>query len=203
MICCRKDTVEQFEIFIKKFSLLYPQLELKLINIRDSVDIDGDGYDIKQYMVDAHLSIDDYYVNNDFNSYTQEKAGWSGNDGLWGLILEKYTCEYKNKILQKVRVENEDVVIYGAGGRCLELLYKFNRYNINVKGIAVTDTKNNPQIIRNYKVDVIEKYNKEDKIVISLKDRREADKIKNTLWIMGYHNLYFVNNGCFWEKYEN
>lgn len=95
--------------------------------------------------------------------------------------------------MQKIKNENKSLVIYGAGKRCLDLLDKFDKYSIRIKGIAVTDISNNPSVIRQYDVNIIEKYDKNDMIVISLTDRNEAEKTKNALISKGYHKLYFLN----------
>ena len=96
--------------------------------------------------------------------------------------------------MQKVKSEDKPLVIYGAGKRCLDLLYKLDKYDIQIKGIAVTDASNNSQSIRQYSVNPIEKYDKCDAIAISLRDRDEAETIKNTLLAKGYTNLYFVSD---------
>lgn len=102
--------------------------------------------------------------------------------------------------MKKVKAENKALVIYGAGKRCLDLLHKFNKYNIEIKGIAVTDTSSNPRSLRQYSVHIIEKYDKDDAIIISLKDRQEAEIVKNNLLSKGYANLYFVNESLVLEK---
>lgn len=119
---------------------------------------------------------------------------------IWGDILKDYGNRKLLENMQKVKEENKALVIYGAGKRCLSLLKKFEKYNIQIKGIAVTDTLNNPQSIRQYSVNVIEKYDKDDTIVISLADRDEAGKIKNILCAKGYNKMYFVNDCYALEK---
>ena len=51
-----------------------------------------------------------------------------------------------------------------------------------------------------YDVNVIEKYDKNAMIVISLANRVEAEKIKNTLISKGYHNICFFNENWVIEK---
>lgn len=200
LICNRTDTIEKFEIFLKEFSKIYPHLEIKLINMRNNEKMKQNLYESKLYVVSDSLFIEEYILNDSFNSFAQEEADCRGNVELWGDILNNYFNDYKLQIMQKKKTELDIVVIYGAGKRCLDLLYKFGKSNIHIKGIAVTDIAKNPRSIRSYGVDVIEKYNKEDKIIISLEDRKEAVAIKNVLWEKGYHNLYYINNSYILEK---
>ena len=49
-------------------------------------------------------------------------------------------------------------------------------------------------------MNVIEKYNKDDTIIISLEDRKKAELIKKTILEKGYYKVYFVNNNYALEK---
>ncbi len=203
LICNRTDTIEKLQLFLKEFSLLYPHLEIKLINIRNNEEMEINSYNMKRYVLSDCLSIEEYSFNDTFNGFTQERADWRGNMEIWGNILNNYYNKHRFecfRIMQKIKDENKELVIYGAGKRCLDLLYRFDKYDIQIKGIAVTDTHNNSQSIRQYGVNAIEKYDKDDTIVISLKDRYEAEIIKNTLLSKGYYNLYFVNDKLNLEK---
>jgi|GEM_PF-2015385 len=200
LICNRTDTIEKLQFFLKEFSALYPHLEIKLINMRNDEKAEVNSYNIKQYIVSDYLSIEEYIFNDTFNTFTKEKADWRGNVEIWRNVLKNYYNKNNFEIMQKVKMENTDFVIYGAGKRCLDLLYKFEKYNIKIKGIAVTDTFNNPKSIRQYSVKIIEKYDKDDTIVISLADKEEAKIIKNTLLTKGYNNVYFVNDYYILEK---
>lgn len=197
LICNRNDTLEELQLFLKEFSTLYPHLEIKLINIRNNEEMDINSYTMKRYVLSERLSVDEYIFNDTFNGFIQEKADWRGNMEIWGNILSCYSNEYRVRcfdVMQKVKSEDKPLVIYGAGKRCLDLLYKLDKYDIQIKGIAVTDASNNSQSIRQYSVNPIEKYDKSDAIAISLRDRDEAETIKNTLLAKGYTNLYFVSD---------
>ena len=200
LICNRTDTIEKLQIFLKEFSTLYPHLEIKLINIREDENVEVNSYNTKQYVVTDFLSIEEYCFNDMFNTISNEEADWRGNVEVWGHILKGYYNKNNFEIMQKVKMENRNLVIYGAGKRCLTLLDKFDKYNIKIKGIAVTDLFNNPLSIRQYPVKTIEKYDKDDTIVISLADRDEAKIIQNTLFAKGYCNIFFVNDCYVLEK---
>lgn len=200
LICNRTDTIDQLSFFLKEFSALYPHLEIKLINIRNNEEMEVNSYNTKQYVLSDSLSIEEYHFNDTFNSITKEKADWRGNVGVWRDVLRNYGNPFVFENIQSIKNENKAIVIYGAGKRCLDLLDKFDRYSIQIKGIAVTDILNNPKSIRQYDVNVIEKYDKEDMIIISLADRNEAEKIKNTLISKGYLNLCFLNENLIIEK---
>ena len=139
-------------------------------------------------------------MNNTFDSITNERAGWQGNIGIWKKILENYYNVFNYENMQRIIDENKGLVIYGAGKRCTSLLDKFEKYNIQIKGIAVTDILKNPSMIRQYHVNVIEKYDKNSIIIISLADKSEAIKIKNALLSKEYYNLFFLNENLIIEK---
>lgn len=184
LICNRTDSLEELQAFLKKFWVLYPHLEIKLINIRNDEGGEGSSYIAKEYEINDSLSIEEYIFNDTVNNITGETADWRGNIGIWRDILKNYCNKYKQhniEIIQNVKKENKTFVIYGAGNRCFVLLNKFFNYNIKIKGIAVTDTSNNPKLIGKYEVNVIEKYDKDDTIIISLEDRKEAELIKKTI----------------------
>lgn len=203
LICNRTDTIEKLQFFLKEFSSLYPHLEIKLINMRNDEEVGINSYNMKRYVLSDCLSIEEYRFNDTFNSFTQARADWRGNMGIWGDILNNFYNKHRVQsveIMQKIKDENKALVIYGAGKKCIDLLYRFDKHNIQIKGIAVTDVLHNPKSIRQYDVNIIEKYDKNDMIVISLVDRNEAEKIKNTLISKGYHNLCFLSNNLIIEK---
>ena len=203
LICNRTDTIEKLQFFLKEFSSLYPHLEIKLINIRNDEEMDVNSYNMKRYVLSDCLSIEEYCFNDTYNSFTQARADWRGNMGIWGDILNNSYNKHRAQsveIMQKIKDENKALVIYGAGEKCIDLLYRFDKHDIQIKGIAVTDTLNNPKSIRQYSVNVIEKYDKDDTIVICLKDRDEAEIIKKTLLSKGYYQLYFGNDKLVLEK---
>lgn len=148
LICNRADTIEKFQLFLKEFSLLYPHLEIKLINIRNNEDLETNSYNMRQYVLSDNLSIEEYSFNDTFNNSTHETFDWRGNVEIWRDILSNYYNKHGFEIMQKVKDEYNDIVIYGAGKKCLDLLYKLEKHNIQIKGIAVTDTLNNPEVIR-------------------------------------------------------
>lgn len=191
----RNDTVKELQNFITEFSCLYPHLEIKLINIRNNRELSIDSYSKNHYVVNENLSIEEYCINDAFNITTQNRADWRGNVAMWGKILEKYHSKYFNqKIVDKIKSTSHHLVIFGAGQRCWDLVYKFNKYNITIKGIAVTDSTNNPEFIGRYAVKPISEYDKNDFIVISLADRKEAEIVRNTLVSNGYRDLSFVDS---------
>lgn len=200
LICNRSDTIDKLQFFLMEFSFLYPHLEIKLINVLNNEKMDINTYMMKQYVLSDCLSIEEYSFNDSFNSVTKEKADWRGNIGIWKDILRNYVNSLNFEIIHKIQIENKGLVIYGAGKRCLDLLDKLERYGIQIKGIAVTDVSANPKSIRQCEVNVIEKYDKDDMIVISLADRNEAEKIKCTLVSKEYFNIYFLNKYLAIEK---
>lgn len=195
----REDSIDKLQYILKEFSNIYPHLEIKLINIRNNEEMDTDSCDKKTYVVNEKLSIEEYSFNDAYDTYIQEKAVWRGNADAWRGVLKNYYNDNRLEIMQKLKTE-KNLVIYGAGESCMHLVYKFELYDIKIKGIAVTDVSKNPKSIIQYDVNVIEKYDKNDKIIISLKDRQIAEMIKDMLLAKGYYNLYLINDYDFWYK---
>ena len=64
LICNRADTIETLQMFLKDFSSIYPHLEIKLINIRNNVDMEANAYDKKEHIVGDSLTSDIRGGNN-------------------------------------------------------------------------------------------------------------------------------------------
>ncbi len=124
LICNRNDSIEKLEFFLKEFSLIYPHLEIKLINIRNNEKMELNEYDTKRYMLSDYLSIEEYSFNDSFNGFTYEKADWRGNMKIWGDILKKYNNNHSNiEIIKQLKAEDRAVVIYGAGKRFFDIMH--------------------------------------------------------------------------------
>lgn len=186
----RIEKAEELGIFLTKFSALYPHLEICLLNMRNDDMMDAASYHRNFCEIDEKLTLEEYSFLDTWDCFTHERAGWKGNRGMWTKILSSYYNYHKLEVMKKL--ENENLVIFGAGKRCMDLLNKFETYNLKIKGIAVTDVLKNPKKIRGYDVDRIEKYEKSDFVIVSLADRKEAENIKNDLIGKGYGNLCFV-----------
>lgn len=199
LICARTDTIEKLQLFLRKFSELYPHLEMKLINIRNDEGMEGNVYTTDKYVLSDKLSMEEYSFNDDFNTIMKEKYDWRGNMEVWAKILKNYYHRHNLEKMQKLKNAGKDIIVYGAGRQCLMLLQKLDKYNIQVKGIAVSDVADNPKSIREYHVDTIEKYDKDDMVVISLEDGKEIEKIKRVLILKGYSHLYFLNQNLIIE----
>lgn len=59
-----------------------------------------------------------------------------------GLILKKYNL-FNCGVIQNIKNESKSLVIYCAGERCSDLLNIYDKYDIQIKGIVVTDIMNN------------------------------------------------------------
>ena len=80
---------------------------------------------------------------------------------------------------------------------------KFEKYNIDINGIAVTDISDNSKSIRQYDVKEIDKYDKTDVIIISLADMEEVQRICNRCIHKGYLQLYYMDKNLNIVKYDN
>lgn len=203
LLCYRNDTIDKLKYVLKKISLLYPHLEIKLINMRNNPEMDVNLYEKRMYEIDDRLFIEDYCFNDKFNPDVAKYGDFAGNAPIWIDVLQKYYNKNKMQILHRLR-DVENVVIYGAGGSCKHIIYRFEMYNISIKGIAVTDVFSNPTSVEKYKVSVIEDYEKDSKIIISIVDREEAEKVKRMLISKGYENIFLVSDYDFWYRdYSN
>ena len=203
LLCYRTDSVDKLQCFLKKISSLYPHLEIKLINMRNNPEMDVNEYEKRMYVAGDGLFIEDYSFNDTFNPDVVKHGEFAGNAPIWNDVLKKYYGENRLQIMQKFK-DVDNTVIYGAGGNCRYMLYRLELHNLSIKGIAVTDVINNPTSVEKYPVSVIEDYEKDSKIIISILDKEEAEKIKRMLISKGYENIFLVSDYDFWYRdYSN
>lgn len=200
LICNRTDSIEKLRSFLQEFLALYPHLEIKLINMRHNENLGRDAYTTDEYVLSDKLSIEEHTLNDTFSDTDEERDDWRGNVDVWAQILKNYYHPYNAEMMHKLRGVGKDIIIYGAGKQCMMLLQKFDKYNMQIKGIAVNDIANNPKTIRKYPVDLIDKYDKDSVVVISLADRTKVEMIKRTLTSKGYYNIYGVNESLIIES---
>lgn len=197
LISKRTDGIEKLKKFIRDFWGLYPHLEIKLINIQNDEQMALDECKTVQHILDDALTIQEYYFNDAYDSKTHEKADWPGNEVMWGVVLKNCFHKRKMEVMHNFESEHKNIVIYGAGARCLRLLHKFDKYGIQIKGVAVTDILSNPKAIGTCPVNEIEAFDKEDAIIISIADDNEVETVKKTIADKGYHKIFKL------DKYYN
>lgn len=186
----RTDSIETIKAFLEDFSNLYPHLRIELLNVRSDKKMDSAHMEKEEIQLNEKLSIIEYRLNDFIDSHTGERYGWKGNCVLWKKILDDYSTMDEVQKIEKYKKIEKPYVIYGAGKMCIRTLDKLKKFEIEVKGIAVSDTSNNPNNIEGKKVTAIEEYEKDDPIIVALKDQDEAKKIIGILKNKGYFNIF-------------
>ena len=134
------------------------------------------------------------YILNDTEQGVEKPEG---NTFVWSKILSKYYTPgldaIRNEWLQ-FRKSSEQVIIFGAGSRCVYILNWLSRIGMTADGIAVSSMTDNPEEINRIKVRMYSSYPKDASIIISIEDKTRAKKIKSKLCNQGYKNITFVDS---------
>lgn len=98
--------------------------------------------------------------------------------------------ESVKQVVQLISEKQLGLVIYGAGATTRGLLYLLDEYKIPLYGIAVTDTKNNPQAIFGNKVSLITDFlEKRDEILVYISTNKYRKEIEDVLRKYGFVNI--------------
>ena len=128
---------------------------------------------------------------------TTQHTNQQGNSYIWTKILANYSTPgynaIKNEWLQ-LRNDNKQIILYGAGNRCIYLLNWCSAIGLPVDGIAVSLMNNNPEEINRVKVKPYPSYPKDASIIISIENKAEAKIIREMLHSQGYTSVYCVDS---------
>ena len=86
LVAERDETKEEMIDFLHSFSILYPNLNIRLINVRDDRNMDFKSYKENKYFDDGKLSYIEYILN-DTDEGTETIAG---NNLVWKNVLSHY-----------------------------------------------------------------------------------------------------------------
>ena len=190
----RTNSINSFQQFLEQFSNIYPHLIIKHINIRNDEKMSSQLYEKLNYIVSNKISIEEYCFNDTYDSITGEKFSPSGNDEIWQQILRRYYVRRYYEEWSSFKKKHKNIIVYGAGKRCRELIDKFDKYGIRINGIAVANEKTNPSMINQYCVRQIDKFNCENEVIISLSDKKESKQIKKHLLEKGYRRVMYTDS---------
>lgn len=84
----REEEIDKIESFLIVFSELYPHLEIKLLNVRHSDELDLNSFRKQEFKISEKLTIDEYTINDRLSLVEQED--WRGNIKMWETILRNY-----------------------------------------------------------------------------------------------------------------
>ena len=86
LVAERDETKEELIDFLHSFSILYPNLSIRLINVRDDRNMDFKSYKENKYFDDGKLSYIEYILND-----TDEGIETiAGNNLVWKNVLSHY-----------------------------------------------------------------------------------------------------------------
>ena len=193
LISDRTDSKDDMSAFLRMFSDIYPHLKIRLINMRHDEKTPYDSFKDELIFDDGTLS----YVEYILNDTAQGVRIPEGNTFVWSKILSKYYTPGFNTIRNEwlqFRKTNPQVIIYGAGRRCIYILNWLSTLGITIDGIAVNSMTDNPEEINRVKVAMYSSYSKDASIIVSIANKMEAKKIKELLLNQGYNNISFVDN---------
>ncbi len=193
LISDRPDSIDELTGFLKSFSEMYPHLNIRLINMRHDEKLDYESYNEELIYEDEKLS----YIEYSLNDTQQGILVPEGNAYVWSRILSNYATNlfvqaYKNWL--EYRNNSCQIVIYGAGRRCIKTLNFFDNIGIQADGIAVTSLTDNPTEINKVKVKMFSQYSKDSSFLISLANVEDAMKINDMLRNRGYTNIARIDD---------
>lgn len=189
----RSEPVEELQVFLQNFSKIYPNVGIRMINMRDTALKENELYEDTVFACDK-LSLVEYTFNDSMNIETGEQYDWRGNLQKWNAVLSGYGLQAFASKMETLKRE-DSVVIYGAGKESLGVIHTLRKYGVPINGIAVTDTEKNPKCIEGIAVFCIEKYERDSLIIISVQSERAQAEIKRVLDENGYIKYILYNNG--------
>lgn len=197
----RENDITELQDFLRGFSNLYPNLHITLVNMRDDSSMDDTSVHTKEYALSDKLTVIEHIFNDLSDSNKPEDR--MGNDEVWSSILGNYcladstiNANIKNAFEKlKEKLEGRNAVIYGAGLACLGLLRKLSEYDIQAKGIAVSNGRKRFSELKNLPISMIENYSCDDVILIAVRNRQSSYEIKNMLLSKGYNNIVAFDHG--------
>lgn len=192
-VSARTESKDDMRTFLRSFSDIYPHLKIRLINMRNDEEMPYDDFRQEVVFDDGILSYVEYILNDTEQGVEKPE----GNTFVWSKILSKYYTPgldaIRNEWLQ-VRKSSEQVILFGAGSRCVYILNWLSRIGMTADGIAVSSMTDNPEEINRIKVRMYSSYPKDASIIISIEDKTRAKKIKSKLCNQGYKNITFVDS---------
>lgn len=193
LVSGRTESKDDLSTFLRSFSDIYPHLKIKLINMRNDEEMPYDDFRQEVIFDDGILSYVEYILND--TEQGVEMA--AGNTFVWSKILSKYYTPgldaIRNEWLQ-FRKNSEQVIIFGAGRRCVCILNWLSKIGMTIDGIAVSSMTDNPEEINRIKVRMYSSYSKDASIIVSIEEKERAKKIKSKLQNQGYKNITFVDS---------
>ncbi|PHU40939.1 Putative papain-like cysteine peptidase [Pseudobutyrivibrio sp. AR14] len=191
-------SLDEMGKFLKDFSTIFPNKEIKLVNIRNDNNLNSEEIIVNSKEINDLLSIIDYTINDTYDDSGNE-YDWKGNSKAWKNILDEYGNHHTYEIVQKYKNDKNPLIIYGAGQMCRALINIFNKYKCKPDGIAVTNIEGNPKEVEGIIVDNIDNYPKNSNIIISVKNINMAEEINRYLKNKGYKNISNVDKSVLME----
>lgn len=189
----RSESQDDIVDFLQSFSMLYPNLKIKFLNVRDDKTLESNQCYRSKRIISDKLEIEEWIFNDSVDTNTNENYDWRGNIEKWSIMLSHYLS---NQVKKKFAGSRGSIVIYGAGKMCLELLATLKRYEFDVEGVAVTNMENNPTMIEGIEVDIIDNFEKESEVIISVQNIEEQMRIRTMLQQKGFKNVSIYCKGC-------
>ena len=173
LISNRADSRDDMLNFLRAFSVIYPHLRIRLVNIRHDEKMPYNSFRQEMISDEGSMSYVEYILNDTDHGVQNP----SGNLFLWSGILADYRTPYSDAVRNewlRLRKGSRQLVIYGAGCRCVYLLIWLSAVGITVDGIAVCSMVGNPEEINRVKVRLFPSYSKNASIIVSSDDMAEA-----------------------------
>lgn len=189
----RLDNIESLENFLIRFSNMFPDKEIRLLNIRDECELAPGEIKETNKSINKNLEIV-YYKVNDSCDEDGKEYDWKGNARAWNEVLKSYGNPRVYNIIQEYKTIGKPIIIFGAGQMCRTMLNVFKKYGFRPDGIAVSELKGNPKEIEGVSVKEIDSIDKDSTILISLKNNKDASEIKSQLIVKGYKRISLLEN---------
>ena len=189
----RLDNIESLENFLIRFSNMFPDKEIRLLNIRDEWELAPGEIKETNKSINKNLEIV-YYKVNDSCDEDGKEYDWKGNARAWNEVLKSYGNPRVYNIIQEYKSIGKPIIIFGAGQMCRTMINVFKKYGFRPDGIAVSELKGNPKEIEGVSVKEIDSIDKDSTILISLKNNKDASEIKSQLIVKGYKRISLVEN---------
>ncbi len=194
LVCNRRDSIEELKHFLLQFGAIYPNHQIVLINIRNQKEVT---FQSKQYDINDRLWIIEYEfqdINEDGDDYINNPNAWKGNVSAWNRVMEdiRISTPYLLQKLNMLDYSDKNIIIYGAGIFATKLIQWLQRYHINIFGIAVSNTDNNPPEVQGIPVKGISEYSDiadQCIVIIAVQIERKINEIMELLNTFHFPNI--------------
>lgn len=154
---------------------------------------------VYKYLKYKHNNISNNIINLSYNETEQLKKEMHDEFSkfiLWEFLYKNESSKIAiSEQCNNLLLEYKKVILYGAGNIVKTMLNIFNKYDIVLQGIAVSDKRNNPENLYGhsvYEISELKQYAKECLVIVALKKKYHKN-VNELLEKYSFKNVFFID----------